>query len=262
MAPRQRKRQGAAFTYLYSCILALLVACALGGCKPDVSVGGPGTTAPSAAGPVASVALSGRIINADAGYDLSVVRNLAMVNAQFRLLPPESGVPMVFGLVRNDARKISSPVILRKTAAGWKISELMELPQHEFIRVAAISARHEIWGIFDNADSNAPQLSLIRSVDGGATWQYQVAVKKPHPDADYEGFALAGNGEGRLSMHLDEDSGGVAHGTYHYRTTDGGKTWMGPRIEADDAVAADDVGDLGNITDVIRAIDGAATRSR
>lgn len=116
----------------------------------------------------------------------------------------------------------------------------------------------EIWGILDGVGENhTTQVTLVRSIDDGTTWQFFAAVKKPTSDAQYAGFSMARNGEGRLSLHLEDDTDGVAHGYYHYKTADAGKTWTGPTLEADDIIQADSLDEVDTIQEAIKNAEAA-----
>jgi hypothetical protein len=228
-------------------------------CKPEPPAGGPAAAASSA--PIVSAALPGTPLNLEAGFDLATVKNQSMIDPQFRLMDPEVSRPLIFAAVRNPDTKTTTPVIVRRSLAGWKIIELAALPNHEWVHVAACPARQELWGFLDAFDDNsAPRLAIVRSTDGGLTWQYWRSLKKPVPDAEYGGFSLAKSGQGRLTLHLEEDAGPTLHGYYHYNTTDGGDTWTGPTFEADDVSTADELKEFDTLPEALKATETAATQ--
>ena len=218
-----------------------------------LAVGGCGKSEPLAAsgggaGPAANVAVSAKPVQMAAGAELAQVRNPQLIHPQFYLTPPEVDAALIFAAVRTET-DTGMPVILRKggsgapaatAGGGWRLAQLAESPKQEWVYAAACPPRQEVWAILDNAgDAKAWQLTPLRSTDGGQTWQYAAAVKKPANGAIYAGFALAANGKGRLSMHLEEDADGHSHGYYHYATADGGTTWTGPTAEPNDVAEAD-----------------------
>jgi hypothetical protein len=244
-------------------IMAMIAVVAMSGCDktevpPAVPASGPATTA--AAGPSANAPSSGHWIKLSEGIELTQVKNQEMIHPQFGLTPPDVETPLIFAVVQNAEATASSPLILKKIGTGWKIVKLAEADYQEWVYAAAISGRKEIWGILDaSGENHAAQLTLVRSVDDGMTWQFFAAVKKPTSDAEYAGFSMAANGEGRLSMHLDDDTDGIAHGYYHYKTVDGGKQWTGPTFEGDDIIQADSLSDFDTLDEAIKSAEAGPT---
>jgi hypothetical protein len=176
-----------------------------------------------------------------------------MLQPQFSLTPPDVESPVLFAVVQNDKDDTGAPVVLKKIDDQWKILEIAEAGDQEWVYAAACTPRHELWGILDSAsDTRAAQLTLMRSTDDGLTWQFFAGVKKPVIEAEYAGFFMAANGEGKLTVHLDDDADKVMHGYYHYKTFDGGKTWTGPTFEGDDITEADSQRDLDTIQEAIK----------
>ncbi len=210
-------------------------------------------TAPSANAPS-----SGHIIKIAGGLDLAAITNQQMIHPQFGLTDPDVETPIIFAVVQNQDATASSPLILKKIGSTWKVVKLAEADYQEWVYAAAISGRKEIWGILDGVGENhTTQVTLVRSIDDGTTWQFFAAVKKPTSDAQYAGFSMARNGEGRLSLHLEDDTDGVAHGYYHYKTADAGKTWTGPTLEADDIIQADSLDEVDTIQEAIKNAEAA-----
>jgi hypothetical protein len=174
------------------------------------------------------------------GVDLAKVQNPELVHAQFFLKVPDVDTPVIFGVVKADGR-VRDPVILKKMGpppGAWRVVQV-SADWNEWVYAAACPARGEIWGILDAADApKAEDLTLLRSVDGGATWKFFAAVAKPSPAAICTGFSMSANGRGRLAMQLVEDAGSRPHGYYYYNTQDGGKNWTGPTVETNDATVA------------------------
>jgi hypothetical protein len=208
----------------------------------------------------ATGAVSGHTLKIADGSDLAAVQNQQMLHPQYELTPDEVDVPVIFGVVQNDEKKSSSPVLLKKFGNNWKFIEVSEARDQEWVYAAACPSRNEIFAVLDAAgDNEADQLLLLRSTDKGSSWQYFSAIKKNTPAAEYAGFSISKTGEGRLTMHLDEDEDDIAHGYYHYRTADGGKTWTGPSFEPDDVVEADSLKQFDTIQQAIRATENSTT---
>jgi len=243
-------------------IIALLLAFSLAACNktetpPAPSASTPGGAAASPATP-ANAAVSAHTFRLADGSDLAGIKNQNMLHPQFELTPDEVDSPLIFGVVQNDEKHSSSPVLVKKFGPFWKVIEVSEAREQEWVYAAACPARKEVWGILDaSGEPRASQLTLLRSIDGGNSWQYFSAVKKMTPAAEYAGFSIARSGEGRLSMHVEEDDGDVSHGYYHYKTIDGGKSWTGPTLESDDVVEADTLKSFDTIQDAIKAGDAA-----
>ena len=187
------------------------------------------------------------------GIDLSQVRNQEMVHPAFSLSAPDVTTPVLFADVSNETNNTSAPVILKKVDDKWRILELTEAGDHEWVYAGACGPRHELWGILDPLAADAPpQLLLMRSADEGLTWQFFAAVKKPAEDAEFIALSLAANGAGKLTMHLSDDADKVSHGYYEYRTADGGKNWTGPTLEGDDMTDADSQKETDSLEEAIK----------
>jgi hypothetical protein len=247
---------------------ALIVILAMTGCDktevPPPAAPSSAATTTNPAGPSANAPSSGHWIKLSEGLDLAQVKNQEMIHPQFGLTPPDVDTSIIFAVVQNAEATASSPLILKKIGSGWKIVKLAEADYQEWVYAAAISGRKEIWGILDiSGENHAAQLTLVRSVDDGLSWQFFAAVKKPTRDAEYAGFSMADNGEGRLSVHLDDDTDGIAHGYYHYKTVDGGKQWTGPTFEGDDIIQADPLNDVDTLEEAIKNAEaGPATQTQ
>jgi hypothetical protein len=245
---------------LILCGLLIPTVLAVASCgRTDVPVA-PETAAPAMtqnvaakALPSANAAASRHVVKMADGVDLTQVRNQEMIHPGFSLSPPDVDSPVLFATVTNEKDETGSPVVLKKIDDQWKILELTEAGDQEWVYAGACGPRKELWGILDSAtETPVQQLTLMHSTDDGATWQFFAAVKKPADDAEFEAFSMAASGAGKLSMHLADDADKVLHGYYQYRTIDGGKTWTGPTFEADDVTDADSQRDLDSIQEAIK----------
>src|SRR5207244_3599973 len=69
------------------------------------------------------------------------------------------------------------------------------------------------------------------SGDGGETWEYFSAVKRPAGKAVFYDFVLSAEGKGRVTMNVTQEGEELARGEYVYRAGGGAKTWTGPAVE-------------------------------
>jgi hypothetical protein len=241
--------------FLTSAFCLLLLSCGKSESPPAASAASVSPAASADSSTPANAPASGNIVKLDAGADLSRVQNQQIIHPQFFLTPPEVESPLIFAHIHTDADS-GPPAILKKIGATWRIVQLDEAVHQEWVYAAACPPRQEIWAILDLAgDAKAWQLTLLRSTDNGLSWQFFSAVKKPSNAAIYAGFALAKNGQGRLSMHLEEETDGHPKGYYHYRTTDGGKTWAGPTAEPNHVEEADTFEPTDSLPDAIKKVE-------
>jgi hypothetical protein len=107
--------------------------------------------------------------------------------------------------------------------------------------IAAGPTNSEFWGVLDAAtDDRQPQIVIAHSADSGQTLQL-TSLPKPLPVAVFDSFCMDRQGHGRLSLYVYRDQAKLRRaGYYHYRTSDGGKTWSGPEHEVDGMLPADD----------------------
>jgi hypothetical protein len=74
-------------------------------------------------------------------------------------------------------------------------------------------------------ESPGPQLRIVASTDGGATWVERGVIDKPHYSALFEGLVMKAS-EWHLTVQLEDCAGcGVPAGETVYVSTDGGHTW-------------------------------------
>jgi hypothetical protein len=138
------------------------------------------------------------------------------------------------------------PVIAWISHQQWTAVSIHDarLKNAAWTNVVAGPAKGEIWGILDqNLDARQRDILLVHSTDAGETFQIQ-SLAKPSRQADYDSFCMDARGHGRLSVYLDAANDKSAKpGFYHYRTTDGGRTWSSAEYEPDATAPADDVPD-------------------
>jgi hypothetical protein len=140
----------------------------------------------------------------------------------------------------------SIPIIARLNDGKWKMLRIDDKRLHDadWSYVAAGPHRGEIWGMLDRTlDAKQPDLLIAHSTDGGSMFTL-TALHKPNEVADFDSFCLGPDGNGRLTLYASGADESVDRpGFYHYRTTDGGRTWTGPSYEADAMSPGEDVPD-------------------
>jgi hypothetical protein len=138
------------------------------------------------------------------------------------------------------------PIIAWATHGKWSAIEINDprLKNAAWTSVVAGPSKGEIWGILDqNLDDRQKDVLLVHSTDAGETFQIQ-SLAKPSENADYDSFCMDAGGHGRLTVYLDAaNEKNAKAGFYHYRTTDGGRTWSSAQYEPDGTAPADDVPD-------------------
>jgi hypothetical protein len=114
----------------------------------------------------------------------------------------------------------------------------------EWSYIAAGPTAREFWGVLDaSLDDHQPDIVIAHSTDAGTTLQI-VSLPKPLPVAAFDSFCMDRQGHGRISLYVYRDQAKLRRaGYYHYRTTDGGKSWTGPEHEPDGMLPADDMPD-------------------
>jgi hypothetical protein len=161
------------------------------------------------------------------------------------------GGRIYFGTINtfdNDEKQTSSlPIIARKNGENWKALPIRDprLKDAAWSYVGGGPHRGELWGVLDSSlDEDQPELLLAHSMDGGAKFVLST-LKKPDPKADFDSFCIGPDGKGRVTVYLapDPDNEKSKPGYYHFRTSDGGKTWAKPEYESDVMWPARDVPD-------------------
>jgi hypothetical protein len=136
------------------------------------------------------------------------------------------------------------PLIVAARGKQWVGLSLADdrLTNAEWQFVASGPAADEIWGVLDDTLTNRGQrILLVHSVDAGATWSV-IAINKPFASGEYDSFAMSASGRGRVTIYVPGNAKHPARaGFYHFRTTDGGKTWSDPEHEADALTPAEEV---------------------
>jgi hypothetical protein len=80
---------------------------------------------------------------------------------------------------------------------------------------------------------------LFRSKDRGQNWTVFSGVKPPTLSAEFVGFTMTMRGQGRITIHQNDDTETTLRGHYTYVAFDDGKTWTGPTFLSDDLISAD-----------------------
>jgi hypothetical protein len=172
----------------------------------------------------------------------------------FKLKVKAGGEPrtLYFGEMRNGDDQLL-PVLGTRTGSQYKIVKLrQDWGSDQWRGVFAGPKSSDVWGVLDQADEDdegnkddsnmTDAVTLVRSEDGGRTFQI-ATLHKPCRKATFTDLVMARNGHGRVTLSLAEDCGKFKMGVYHYRTTDGGKSFQRPQFEPDNTKPADDVPD-------------------
>ena len=179
-------------------------------------------------------------LNLAAGRPLTV-GTMSEIIPEFLLTDPEIvPAPLIFGSGRYDPKDLREPIILRRNGNTWTFVELPSLNHTSWVYAGASLDRGELWAILDSTpDSAGAGLYLFRSTDHGQTWIAFSGVRPPTLTAEFVEFTMTVRGQGRISVHQDDDLESTPRGLYAYTSSDGGKTWTGPTFTRDDLVSAD-----------------------
>jgi hypothetical protein len=137
------------------------------------------------------------------------------------------------------------PLIVARAGKGtWGALSLADprLPNAEFQFVATGPEEREVWGVLDDTLTGRGRVvMLVHSTDAGATWTI-TPIEKPFDSGEYDSFAMDASGRGRMSVYVAPTRNHPRRaGFYHFRTSDGGKTWSSPEHEPDAMDPADEV---------------------
>lgn len=166
------------------------------------------------------------------------------VTVLYRLQNDALPAPILFSVVGHTASGICEvyPQIQRKVEGGWEVADLKQrdkdglLNQCGWQYVGYCAPRHEIWAVLDCiVEDRGWDLYLIRSKDGGTTWDLAAVIHKIHYTQGLSRFTMTADGHGTLSL----SDGCEDTGLYIFRTTDGGNTWQPPVLIPDDMQPAD-----------------------
>jgi hypothetical protein len=151
----------------------------------------------------------------------------------------EAPNPVLFGCISDDSHSDIRPQIIVRLDHQWRQATLRDLQGDEFVYAGYCKPRNEYFAILQFAVEGPGQdLDIIHSTDGGRTWSMLASVTMPHYWAAFAGFRMERNGRGELTVRYDDDNESVPRGYYHYHTADGGRTWHGPQLAADDLTEA------------------------
>jgi hypothetical protein len=175
---------------------------------------------------------------------LAVMSATGSVELAYKIKSPRIEHTLYFGELQNSEMQ-SVPVVVRKDRGQFRALRMeKEWTFDQWQRLSAGPATGEIWGVVDQPEGNRGEdLMLAHSVDSGMTWKTTV-IRKPCETAAFYDIVMSADGVGRLTLTLLEDCESNEHlkaGLYHYRTSDGGKSWRSPEYEADGTHPGDDV---------------------
>lgn len=168
-------------------------------------------------------------------------------SAQFTFkLKIGGGQQIFFGELQNGDEQLV-PIIGLKNGQQFKVVKVEKEWGYDQWR-SVLSGPHagEAWGLLDQADEDqsgdnlAEEVTFVHSTDSGKTFQV-ATLHKPCKKAAFADLVMAKNGRGRITLSLTEDCGKLKSGLYHYRTTDGGKTFQRPQFEADATTPGEEV---------------------
>lgn len=159
---------------------------------------------------------------------------------------------LYFGEMRNGDDQLQ-PLIGIRNGQQYKVVKLrQEWGNDQWRGVFSGPKSSDIWGVLDQSDTDedgnpddsgqTDEVTFAHSDDGGKTF-HVATLHKPCHKATFADLVMARNGHGRVTLSLAEDCGKFKMGLYHYRTTDGGKSFQRPQFEADNTKPADDVPD-------------------
>lgn len=125
----------------------------------------------------------------------------------------------------------SLPVVIRKVGNQW-FSQTINMSGNGWRYAAVSDDQKELLAILEfEIESPGAYLDIISSIDSGATWQATGVLNKVNFQATFTSFSLTKEGQGRLTIDLDEGSEEAHSGLYHYDTLDGGASWSLPIFE-------------------------------
>lgn len=166
------------------------------------------------------------------------------VDLVYKLRPPRVDRAFYFGELENNDKQ-TLPIIVIKDSGHIQALRLeKEWASDRWQQVVAGPRVGEVWGVLDQVkDERGEDFALVHTTDNGKTWQIGV-IHKPCEAASFADMVMAKNGRGRFTLNLDadcEENPKLKAGLYHYRTTDGGKTWSTPEFEPDATHPAEEV---------------------
>ena len=160
------------------------------------------------------------------------------------------GRTLYFGEMRNGDDQFM-PVVGTRNGQQYKIVKVeSEWGYDQWTGVFSGPRPGDVWAVLDQGDDSAEgvhvnrtdEVTLVRSADGGRTFQV-ATLRKPCHKAAFNDLVMSRDGHGRVTLSLGEDCGKFKMGLYHYRTTDGGKSFQRPQFEADNTKPAEEVPD-------------------
>ena len=166
------------------------------------------------------------------------------IDLAFKLKTPLADHLFYFGEMENNDQQMMPFVAIKENGRMQALRLEKEWGSDRWTMVCAGPNAGEVWGVLDQPkDDPGDTFSLVHSADGGKSWQVG-SIHKPCDAAGFVDLVMAKNGKGRFTLMLDADCPSNAKlkaGLYHYRTTDGGKTWAAPEYEPDATRPAEEV---------------------
>jgi hypothetical protein len=230
----------------WSCLLiaGLLAGCTVHG-TGSVTVAKDASTAPS--GDVVPVAWTTVKLD-DAKPLIRMAKAGETAQFSFKLKLPNADHSIYFGEIQNGDEQLV-PIVGTRNGQQYRVVKLeKEWGYNQWRTVLSGPHPAELWGLLDQAnddqsgDTLTDEVAFVHSTDGGKTFQVGT-LHKPCRKATVADLVMAKNGRGRITLSLGEDCGKLKAGLYHYRTSDGGKTFHSPQYEPDNTNPAEDVPD-------------------
>lgn len=131
-----------------------------------------------------------------------------------------------------------SPAILVDDGEGWETILDSSYEGRHWVYASRSTDWKRIWAIWDNfVQGPGPELTVIRSDDGGRTWQHVINIRKPYWYSRLSDATFDMNGHATLTINVFDTGAMGASPPMAVRcitrTTDDGKTWSNYEFEWD-----------------------------
>jgi hypothetical protein len=160
------------------------------------------------------------------------------ITADCQLALDSSADPIYFALASPVDQSVGcKPLVVRKAGGRWMALKAME-DGHGWMFAAKGPGRAEIWAFLDSVQEDRGwDLLILHSTDGGATWKGS-GLGKIHYTAEMTDFTLGADGQGCITLRMDDCACPIRPGYYRYHTADGGKSWSQPEYVSNDLTPA------------------------